>query len=189
MLGSLFVSCEETPEVDEYANWKERNEAYIHTIAQTAETNADGKWMKILSFKLDSIDHNGTPVKHDVEDYVYCHIEAQSDGTTHPLYTDLVSVNYRGRLMPTNDNAPGKMFDESYKGTFSPALNVPRNFSMGDLIVGWSTALMHMTKGDAWRVYIPAALGYGAKEKGDIPAHSVLVFDIHLAGFSSEMEE
>ena len=184
MLGSLFVSCEETAEVDEYANWQERNEEFIAAIAQEAKTNADGKWMRILSLNLDSTDITGKPVEHDTEDYVYCHIETKGEGTEHPKTT--VLVNYRGRLIPTSSKPEGKIFDESYKGSPNPATNKPVEFAFKDVIDGWDTALTHMVEGDAWRVYIPANLGYGAQKKGDIPAHSTLIFDLNLVDFSRE---
>ena len=180
-LGSLFASCEETAEVNEYANWQERNEAFIDSIAKVANANADGKWMRLLTISLDSIDIAGNLVEHDTEDYVYCHIESEGKDTEHPLTT--VSVNYRGRLIPTTSFPEGKIFDESYKGVLNPATNKPVELSIDDVIEGWRTALVHMTKGDIWRVYIPANLGYGSSNKTDIPAYSTLIFDINLIDF------
>ena len=180
-LGSLFASCEETAEVNEYANWQERNEAFIDSIAKVANDNADGKWMRILALGLDSIDITGNLVEHDTEDYIYCHIEKVGEGAEHPL--SIVSVNYRGRLIPTESHPQGKVFDESYKGTLNPATNKPVEFSVDDVIEGWHTALVHMVKGDIWRVYIPASLGYGSSNKTDIPAYSTLIFDINLVDF------
>ena len=40
---------------------------------------------------------------------------------------------------------------------------------------------MHI--GDTWRIYVPAALGYGSVTKTGIPAYSTLVFDITLNSF------
>lgn len=179
-IGSLLTSCEETAAVDEYANWEERNTAFIDSIAKVAEANADGKWLKILSFKLNDTNINGDIVEWDAEDYIYCHVESEGTGTRHPLFTDTVSVNYRGRLIPTASYPEGYVFDQSYKGVLNPAINVPTQFSVGGVVVGWSTALQHMVTGDIWRVYIPAPLAYGAKAQSSIPAHSALVFDINL---------
>ena len=179
-LGSLFASCEETAVVDEYANWQERNILYIDSIAKVAKSNSD-KWLRILSYKLDSIDINGNYVEHNVEDYVYCYVEKKSEDNGHPLST--ATVNYRGRLIPTDSHPVGKVFDESYTGTLNPATNAPVEFSLNDVIEGWSTALMHMGKGDIWRVYIPANLGYGNSNKTDTPAYSTLIFDINLVDF------
>ena len=179
-IGSLFASCEETAVVDEYANWKERNIAYIDSIAKVAEENADGKWLKILSFKLNETDKEGNTAEWDNEDYIYCHVESEGTGTRHPLFTDTVSVNYRGRLIPTTSYPEGDVFDQSYKGALNPAINVPTQFNVGGVIVGWSTALQHMVIGDIWRVYIPADLAYGSSKQSNIPAYSALVFDINL---------
>ncbi len=180
-LGSLFASCEETAEVDEYANWEERNIEFIDSIAKVAQANADGNWMRVLSFKLTDKDMEGNVVEHDVDDYVYCHIKTRGTGTEHPLFTDTVSVNYRGRLIPTLSFPEGKIFDQSYKGSeINPDVNVPANFNVNGVVIGWSSVLQQMVTGDTWRVYIPASLGYGSKKQTDIPAHSALIFDINL---------
>lgn len=180
-LGSLFASCEETAEVDEYANWEERNIEFIDSIAKVAQANADGNWMRVLSFKLTDKDMEGNVVEHDVDDYVYCHIKTRGTGTEHPLFTDTVSVNYRGRLIPTLSFPEGKIFDQSYKGAeINPDVNVPANFNVNGVVIGWSSVLQQMVTGDTWRVYIPASLGYGSKKQTDIPAHSALIFDINL---------
>ena len=79
MMGSLCLSsCEETAEIDEYADWKARNIEFVDSIAEVAKANADGKWLRILSFKLNDTDANGEPVEYDNEEYIYCHIEAVS---------------------------------------------------------------------------------------------------------------
>jgi peptidylprolyl isomerase/FKBP-type peptidyl-prolyl cis-trans isomerase FklB len=41
-------------------------------------------------------------------------------------------------------------------------------------------ALQRMKAGDEWILYVPPALGYGAQDKGPIPANSVMVFRIEL---------
>lgn len=179
-IGCLFTSCEETAEVDEYANWQERNIEYIDSIAEICKENADGKWVRILSFKLNETDKEGNPIEWENEDYIYCHIESEGTGTQHPLFTDTVTVNYRGRLIPTASYPKGQVFDQSYKGEFNPNINVPAKFTVGGVIVGWSTALQQMVEGDTWRVYIPANLAYGSSKKTDIPAYSALIFDMNL---------
>lgn len=209
-MGSmLFTSCQETEEVEEFGNWKERNETFIDSIARICDANADGRWMKYLSFKLNEKDINGETVDWGNEHYVYCHREVKAranegramlastmpsaaearpkvkgSGTVSPLFTDTVACNYRGRLIPTISYPEGYVFAQSYKGkTIDPRLNVPTPFSVGSLVVGWSTVVQYMHVGDTWRIYIPAELGYGSlsQDKKGIPAHSTLVFDVHLA--------
>ena len=183
MLGTLFTSCEETAEIDEYADWKARNIEFVDSIAKVAKANADGKWLRILSFKLNETNIDGDSVEYDNEDYIYCEVIEKGAGTASPNFTDTVQVNYRGRLIPTLSFPEGKVFDQSYKGTLNPATAVPTKFSVGGVIVGWSTALQHMVEGDIWRVYIPAHLGYGSSKQTDIPAYSALIFDMNLVGF------
>lgn len=184
ILGTLFTSCEETAEIDEYANWKVRNTEFIDSIAAIAKANADGRWLRILSFKLNDTDINGNPVEHDNEDYIYCRIETEGTGSSSPVFSDTVQVNYRGRLIPTLSYPEGKVFDQSYKGALNPATAVPSEFNVGGVIVGWSTALQHMSIGDIWRVYIPAPLAYGSSKQTEIPAYSALIFDMNLVDFS-----
>lgn len=179
-LGCLFASCEETAEVDEYANWEERNIEFIDSIAKVAQANADGKWLRVLSFKLNDKDMEGNIVEHDIDDYVYCHVETQGTGTEYPMFTDTVSVNYRGRLIPTLSYPEGQVFDQSYKGALNPAVNVPSKFNVNGVIVGWSSVLQQMVTGDTWRVYIPANLAYKSAKQTNIPAYSALIFDINL---------
>ena len=40
-----------------------------------------------------------------------------------------------------------------------------------------------MHTGDRWRIYLPAALGYGKVEQGSIPAYSTLVFEVKMLAF------
>ncbi len=86
-------------------------------------------------------------------DNVYCKIQKVGDGTESPIATDTVAVNYRGQLIN------GTVFDQSYKGELNPSIAVPAEFPVGDVIVGWTTALMNMTVGSRWELYIPSELG------------------------------
>ena len=181
---AALASCSETEETDEYANWQERNEAYIDSIAKVCSINADGKWIRILSFTLNEKDINGNTTIWDNENYVYCHIETIGEGTTSPIFTDTVCVNYRGRLIPSPSYPEGLVFDQSFKGkVLDPLVNVPKSLCVGGVKVGWSTALQKMHAGDIWKVYIPSHLGYGASAQTSIPAHSTLIFDINLTAF------
>lgn len=170
---SLFglASCEESSDAGEYGNWQERNIAYIDSIATVARNNSDGKWKRFLAVGLDENKEHGN------EYYVYCKELQPGDGTEHPYYTDIVSVNYRGSLI--NDF----VFDSSYDGVLEPDFDVPVTFQLSGTVSGFSLALQHMVKGDMWRVYIPAGLGYGTQESSGIPANSTLIFDINLVSF------
>ena len=178
-----IVSCSETDGgEDPYANWEERNQRYIDSIATVAEANQGneiGQWKIIRSYKLPPLSLNETG---KVNDYVYCKILANGDGVT-PLFTDTVEVNYRGKLIDKT------VFDQSYTGELDPEVAVPSKMvlygqtssgSTTSLITGWQTALMNMKVGDRWDIYIPYELAYGTSGSGSILGYSTLIFDLDL---------
>ena len=81
-----------------------------------------------------------------------------------------ITVNYRGTL--TN----GTEFDSSYKR------NEPFSFTLGagEVIQGWDQGFAGMKVGGKRKLMIPAAMGYGARATGAIPANSTLIFDVEL---------
>lgn len=178
------VSCRESEEVSEFENWEVRNVQYIDSIAEVARTNADGSWKIFLATGLDE----NREWSNDY--YVYCQVLQAGDGTSHPMYTDSVLVNYSGRLIPTDGNSSGYVFDASYDGELNPAFDVPVKFSLAGTVHGFSTAIQHMvdgttrTNGDIWRIYIPYTLGYGTPGSSSIPAYSTLIFDVNLVDFT-----
>lgn len=185
LVGLLFavsftiVSCSETDGAgDPYANWAERNQKYIDSIAGVAKANLGnepGEWKVIHSYKFTPPLTGG-----DVNDYVYCKVVENGDGAT-PVYTDSVWVNYRGKLIPLL-NGETVVFDQSYTGKLDPETAVPVGFEASGVITGWTTALQQMKAGDRWEVYIPWDLAYGTYGQSSIPGYSTLIFDMHLVG-------
>ncbi|WP_454714475.1 FKBP-type peptidyl-prolyl cis-trans isomerase [Caulobacter segnis] len=87
-----------------------------------------------------------------------------------PKLGDIVKVHYEGKLLD------GTVFDSSFargKAVIMPA---------DGLIEGWLQALPLMKVGDEWTLYVPAELGYGGRDMGEIPPDSVLVFRLQLIG-------
>ncbi|MGV3768434.1 MAG: FKBP-type peptidyl-prolyl cis-trans isomerase [Sphingobium phenoxybenzoativorans] len=89
-----------------------------------------------------------------------------------PTLDDVVLVSYVGKL------TDGKVFDQSEQ----------QAFPVGEVVPGFSQALLKMKKGGHYKVTIPPRLGYGAKAAGPIPANSTLIFDVHLRDFKSKEE-
>lgn len=189
LIGLLFVasfsivSCSESDGTeDAYANWEERNQRYIDSIATVAEANLgdeEGQWKIIRSYKLPSLGLNETG---KVNEYVYCKILEKGDGDVRPLFTDTVGVHFRGRFID------GTVFSQSYTGELDLEFAVP-SYSpsvdeygrVNDFVVGPKTASMQMHVGDRWEVYIPYDLGYGEESTETMPGYSTLIFDWYLA--------
>jgi len=85
-----------------------------------------------------------------------------------PADGDTVSFDYEGKLLD------GTVFDSSF------ARGEPISGEVGQFVPGFTEALKLMRPGDEWVVWIPPALGYGARAAGPIPANSTLRFRMAL---------
>jgi hypothetical protein len=91
---------------------------------------------------------------------------APGDGPK-PVETDTVMVSFVGKLID------GKEFDNKSKQQY--------RLPIGKLIVpGLKSALLQMTVGSKWEVYIPAEQAYGKKGNGPIEPNATVIFDIEL---------
>jgi FKBP-type peptidyl-prolyl cis-trans isomerase FkpA len=88
----------------------------------------------------------------------------------------VVSVHYTGWLYtPAAPKQRGMQFDSSVgRGPFSFPLGG------GQVIAGWDQGVAGMKVGGKRTLIIPAALGYGARGAGPIPANANLIFDVEL---------
>ncbi len=89
-----------------------------------------------------------------------------------PTKDDVALINYKGML------TDGKVFDEGKQ--------VP--LAVDESIPGFTQALEQMQRGGKYKISIPAALGYGDKQAGEIPPNSDLVFKVELLDFKSKAE-
>jgi FKBP-type peptidyl-prolyl cis-trans isomerase FkpA len=92
-------------------------------------------------------------------------------GANHPNINSSVSASYKGYLTDST------VFDESY------STGVPVNFALNAVIPGWQEGLQLIGVKGKMHLFIPSALGYGSTAKTDIPANSVLIFEIELVEF------
>ena len=179
MLGfslGLLCSCQETEAEDEYANWEARNSAFVDSIAQVAKANADGRWRTLKSWKKPADNQSALGTTPNPNDYVYLHTVQEAYGTTSPIFSDSVSVSYRGTLIN------GNVFDETFTSEqLDPATAGRATLYLNSVVVGMTTALQYMSEGEQCTLYIPSALGYDATGKGSIPGYSTLIFDLYLA--------
>lgn len=87
-----------------------------------------------------------------------------------PTRSDVVTINYIGYLAAT-----GVVFDQG----------MGAQMALDAVIDGFSEGVQLASKGAVLRLCLPAALGYGARSVGPIPANSDLVFQIELTEIAS----
>jgi FKBP-type peptidyl-prolyl cis-trans isomerase FkpA len=84
------------------------------------------------------------------------------------------SINYTGRLLN------GKMFDSNTDPAKGHVTPFEFTAGQGMVIQGWDEGVTLMKKGTKATLYIPSELGYGERGQREIPANSVLVFDMEV---------
>lgn len=87
---------------------------------------------------------------------------------TSPKASDVVMVNYEGRLID------GTVFDSSYER------GEPVEFPLNQVIPGWTEGLQLMKPGAKYEFYIPSDLAYGESGNPDIEPNSTLIFTVEL---------
>lgn len=89
-----------------------------------------------------------------------------------PVATNTVKVRYTGKL------CNGQVFD-----TTDERGGEPVEFRLDGVIKGWTEGVQLIGKGGKIRLWVPADLGYGARESGPIPSGSALEFEVELVDF------
>jgi len=86
-----------------------------------------------------------------------------------PVAASNVKVHYTGKLVD------GKVFDSSVER------GEPIDFTLNQVIKGWTEGLQLMSEGSKYKFYIPYNLAYGDRAMGNvIPAKSDLIFEVEL---------
>jgi peptidylprolyl isomerase len=96
----------------------------------------------------------------------------EGTGSQHPVASDRVKVHYHGTLID------GTVFDSSVDR------GQPIEFSLNQVIKGWTEGLQLMVVGEKTRLFIPSNLAYGNRTTGSIAPGSTLVFDVELLGIN-----
>ncbi len=98
------------------------------------------------------------------------YIQIEKEGSIEkPIVSNDVIIHYKGYLLDHT------VFDQ----TDGDAATFP----LSALITGWKIGIPYLGRGGKCKLIIPPHLGYGSMATGDIPANSVLVFDIELEDF------
>ena len=183
-LSCFLFSCSESDgdeaQNDEFANWQARNDVFFLTLEDSLKADPEN-WQKIKAYTKDE------KTEGAVTDYIYAKkLNAGDPYEEPPLFTDSVRICYRGRLIPSDNYPQGYVFDQTYSGTYNVHTRSVSDGLVSNYVVGFSTALQHMTRDARWLIYIPYALGYGESAKSAIPAYSTLIFDIELVDYTRD---
>ena len=176
----LFTSCDETEEVNKYADWRNRNAAFIDSLKSGYDAKTEPELLQIIPYAEKNYPIYAKKLK------------TVTSGET-PLYTDSVYTYYRGMLI--NEAVFGAattpryytklyqsldVFDKNFEGEEPNAFESPTKFFVNGVVAGWREVLQRMKVGERWEVYIPWQQGYGSSVSGTIPAYSTLIFDVNL---------
>lgn len=113
-----------------------------------------------------SLDFTGLPApKADANLLRYVVEEGDGDTLTE---TSTVTADYLGMVYKGE-----KPFDESFSAE-------PAEFSLQEVVQGWTYGLAGLKVGSRVLLQIPPALGYGAQEQEGIPANSSLYFVVDI---------
>ncbi len=81
-----------------------------------------------------------------------------------------VKVHYTGKLMD------GTVFDSS----LSRGEPIEFTLGVGQVIKGWDLGIQQFPVGSKGRLFLPPGLAYGARQTGNIPPNSPLIFEIEV---------
>lgn len=98
------------------------------------------------------------------------YIITEAGNNERPTVESTITVSYTGRFLS------GSKFDESEFFTRK----------LSDLIQGWQLGIPLIGEGGRITLIVPSTLAYGGRSVGNIPANSVLKFDVRLLYFSNE---
>lgn len=157
-----FTSCEETAVVNEYDNWRPRNEAFIDSLQSVIDAKTDPDLFVV------------TPQVTTKYKIYAKKLKAISGDAQIPLYTDTVSVHYRVSLID------GTVVQQTYLNANPGDTDSPSSFAVTDEISGRTEVLQLMKLGERWLVYIPYQMAYGTVGQGSIPGYTTLIYDMQL---------
>lgn len=164
LFGVLMSSCNDDNEVwDKYKDWRIANEEFFNEQRYMTENGSN-----VYQTLSPSWNSSATVLIRYLND------RKKTEGNLSPMLTSTVAVKYIGRLYN------GVPFDSSYlqpSTVYGDSLFLT---TPGQVIQGWTIALLNMRVGDSARVVIPYNLAYGSSGSGIISPYSTLVFDMKL---------
>lgn len=154
----------------------------LKTPEQVDKENAEKEAAQIAKDEKDLNDyfkaHNVTPTKTATGLY---YLITEAGTGEKPQVGQQVTVNYTGKTLN------GKVFDSNMDSAFHHVQ--PFTFPLGHnrVIKGWDEGIALLKKGEKATLYIPSRYAYGVQSPTpDIPANSVLIFDVELVDIAGD---
>lgn len=158
-VGLSFTSCLNDND-DDYQNYFDQLDTYQEAVYEQYQTDS--------LLIVDYINTTDSIAVYDSTSGIFYHIIDQ--GTENgPNSYSTIKIKYKGMLLD------GTIFDQTDDET---------SFYLRNLIVGWQVGLPLIGEGGKIILYLPSYYGYGTSEQSNIPANSVLVFEIELISFN-----
>ncbi len=143
------------------------------------------KFAKILMGKEDAtiktyLATNGITNATKTPSGLYIAIDEEGNGDL-PKTGDNVKMNYTGSFLD------GKKFDSNVDSAFNHVQ--PFSFPIGQrrVIAGWDEGVAKLKKGAKAKFLIPSNLAYGPSGQNNIPANSILRFDLELVDIEKQL--
>ena len=161
-LGTSSCDNDEKTTWEEYAQWRESNEAWLKE--QQALKNPDGT--PYYNVIVPDWNPGSFVLIH------YFNDRSETEGNLSPLYTSTIDTRYT--LYLYNDT---RVDSSAYNTDPAPGIFRTR---LNNTVQGWAMALTDMRCGDTAQVVLPYGVAYGSQNLGDIPPYSTLRFNIRL---------
>lgn len=159
-----LAACGSSSEQQEESN-NEPQSTHTETAAAPAAPTIDSAQHKQIEayVKKNNLKGEFTP------EGIFYSIENAGSGEN-PTAENTVKASYKGYLLN------GSVFDDS-KGN-------PIEFQLNRVVKGWKIGIPKFKKGGSGKLIIPSEMGYGEQSPSpELPANSILVFDIKLVDF------
>lgn len=150
---------------------KKRDDSIKAAIQKSIDDNLLQQYFKM---------HNITPMK--TETGIYYTISKEGTGTVAKDGYN-ASINYTGKLMN------GKVFDSNTDTSFHHVEPLKVEIGKGRVIKGWDQGLKLLKKGSVATLYIPSTLAYGSTDRPNIPANSIMIFDMEVVDLYNQTEK
>jgi FKBP-type peptidyl-prolyl cis-trans isomerase FkpA len=140
---------------------------------QTAMTAFMEKQNKIDDVKIQKYIKEKSLQPQKTNSGLYYVVTKEGNGPK-PAPGKMVAVQYTGTTLD------GKEFDSSYKNPQLGGKPIEFPLGQGAVIRGWDEGIALLSKGSKATFLIPSTMAYGPQDSPNIPANSVLRFDVEL---------